>query len=601
VSCCTHSADRIRSAFSPLDPPNYRASEVPTESSIYSRPSHDLTYYNNPTAAPTTKYGEISPPSSPGPEQHQTSTSSQPRRFKSMRDVSPMDENRGKSANAPHGSGIPVLRKAPPTIQTGVAPPTQKFWGGKVAPDSKVRWDEYSGEPTASNAGRTGSVSPGSYAKDVATRQPMTMGYQVSISGPSKKSVGFSERLGRTSARPPPVETTKHEPWSRATGRSQIAPPLKDQPSDRPLQLPRKTLSPTSERSNVSVPNALAASARRGVEGADTGSVADNPHDLNAHDDLIKPTVPLKVGRNTPPRIFASPVTPTYPKGLGIQTYPSPRTPTHKTSTESADTVIHEQAFAKEIPAPQRITTPPQDPIARKSIDHTPPKDKQAPTSRFSWTTYNSSTTYQHSPPPSPPNLPTATPPRQRVVTEPISAATAASSILSRRRPVPQADTTSVSVPTPKAAAPDTPGTALIHPAMSSPTSPGPVSPSSASVYSTATTGTSKALPLPPTSLSAADHIAVLESAMEDLRIRRSNVYRLLNDLNNAAPPNPLITDFKRARLVEQRKRAFEDELSEIKREEYDVGMKLHRAWKKRERDDPNQAGSAIWVRRVTS
>lgn len=73
-----------------------------------------------------------------------------------------------------------------------------------------------------------------------------------------------------------------------------------------------------------------------------------------------------------------------------------------------------------------------------------------------------------------------------------------------------------------------------------------------------------------------------------------------MNDLNNAAPPNPLITDFKRARLVEQRKRAFEDELNEIKREEYDVGMKLHRAWKKRERDDPN-CGSAIWVRRVTS
>lgn len=77
-------------------------------------------------------------------------------------------------------------------------------------------------------------------------------------------------------------------------------------------------------------------------------------------------------------------------------------------------------------------------------------------------------------------------------------------------------------------------------------------------------------------------------------------MYRLLNDLNNAAPPNPLITDFKRARLVEQRKRAFEDELSEIKREEHDVGLLLHRAFKKRERDDPN-LGSALWVRRVTS
>jgi hypothetical protein len=113
-------------------------------------------------------------------------------------------------------------------------------------------------------------------------------------------------------------------------------------------------------------------------------------------------------------------------------------------------------------------------------------------------------------------------------------------------------------------------------------------------------TSTSKALPLPPSSLTAADHIAVLESALEDLRIRRSNVYRLLSDLNNAAPPNPLVTPFKVMRVVEQRKRGFEDELSEIKREEYEVGMKLHRAWKKREREDPN-VGSAIWVRRVTS
>jgi hypothetical protein len=31
------------------------------------------------------------------------------------------------------------------------------------------------------------------------------------------------------------------------------------------------------------------------------------------------------------------------------------------------------------------------------------------------------------------------------------------------------------------------------------------------------------------------------------------------------------------------------------------VGLKLHRAWKKREREDPNSNGSALWVRRVTS
>jgi hypothetical protein len=513
-----------------------------------------------------------------------------------MRDVSPMDENRGKGPKSPTASNIPVLRKAPSSIQTGVTQPAQKFWGGKVAPDSKVRWDEYSGEPTASNAGRTGSVSPGTYAKTVAStgQQPMGMGYHVSVSGPDKKNVGFSERLGRLSSRPAPVETPKYEPWSRATGRSQIAPPLKDQPSDKPLQLPRKRLSPIADRSNTSAPNAFAASQSRGGEGADTGSVADARPRMAAHDNLIKPTVPLKVGRNTPPRIYASPVSPNYPKGLGINTLHSPVT--QKKGTDSPDTVIHEQGLAQGISAQQRAPTPPQDSTLRKANDQTPEHHQEASNSRFSWTTYNTSTTYQHSPPPSPPNLPT--PPRQRVVTEPISAGTAASSILSRRRPIPQSDRApSNPLPPRKPLDPTTPGTAKIRTdTMSSPISSSPISPTS-----TYSTSTEKALPLPPTSLSAASHIAVLESALEDLRIRRNNVYRLLNDLNKAAPPNPLVTDFKRARLVEQRKRSFEDELTEIKREEYDVGIKLHRAWKKREREDPNAAGSAIWVRRVTS
>ena len=86
---------------------------------------------------------------------------------------------------------------------------------------------------------------------------------------------------------------------------------------------------------------------------------------------------------------------------------------------------------------------------------------------------------------------------------------------------------------------------------------------------------------------------------MEDLKVRRNNVYRLLNDLNNMAPPNPMVTDFKRMRIVEQRKKDFEGELAEIKREEHDVGLKLHRAWRKRESADPGSE-SALWVRTVT-
>ena len=125
-----------------------------------------------------------------------------------------------------------------------------------------------------------------------------------------------------------------------------------------------------------------------------------------------------------------------------------------------------------------------------------------------------------------------------------------------------------------------------------------PTSPYASSTFSNSS---KKALPHPPSALSAIDHIAYLESQQEDLRIRRNNVYRLLKDLNNAAPTNPLVTDFKKARVAEERKKAFQEELDEIRAEEHDVGLKLHRAWKKRERDDPNSNGSALWVRRVTS
>lgn len=87
---------------------------------------------------------------------------------------------------------------------------------------------------------------------------------------------------------------------------------------------------------------------------------------------------------------------------------------------------------------------------------------------------------------------------------------------------------------------------------------------------------------------------------MDDLRLRRSNVGRLLRDLNEHAPANPLVTDFRKMRERERRIREFEDELADIAREEHDTGLKLHRAWRKREREDPMGMESALWVRRVT-
>ena len=92
-----------------------------------------------------------------------------------------------------------------------------------------------------------------------------------------------------------------------------------------------------------------------------------------------------------------------------------------------------------------------------------------------------------------------------------------------------------------------------------------------------------------------ADRITLLEEQVEDLRIRRSNVNRLLSDLSSAAQPTSLGTGFKSARFIEQRKKALEEELDEIRSEEHQVGLKLHRASKRR-RETGESGNTITWV-----
>ncbi|KAF1959828.1 hypothetical protein CC80DRAFT_405754 [Byssothecium circinans] len=547
---------------------NSRVSEVPTVSSIYSQPSPELRYHYNSTGGQ-----DISPPSSPEPDQRYQDPSV-PRRFRSMRDVSPVDENRGRmnpSSRAP--SNIPVLRKAPPGLRNEEDPNAipQKFWGGKVAPNSKVRWDEYSGEPTSSNAGKSASVSPGSYAKSaLSPPSEIPMGYHVSVTGPeatARKDAPLAERANRFGTRPPPVDTKPRvEPWSRTSGRVEIVKPLKDQRTEKPFLFSRKANPVKAVEHARGASNSLATTTKPLSVANDTDIVADIPEEFDNYHNPIKPVVPLKVGRNSPPQSLASPTSPHNSTNKASYSYPSPITPTNNQSIPETET------------EPEPVTPTAKAP--RKSVEDTPGSTNSkdtGPTSRFSWTTYNSGTTYQQSPPPSPPPLPT------NILTEPISAA---SSLLDRKRPIPTADR----VPTRKPVGESTAKIMQPKTRTSDPPSPRPDS-----TFST----NSKALPRPPTELAAADHVEILESQMEDLRIRRNNVYRLLNDLNNMAPPNPMVTDFRRMRLVEQRKKDFENELAEIKVEEHDIGLKLHRAFRKREALDPN-GGSALWVRRVT-
>jgi hypothetical protein len=543
-------------------------------SSVYSQPSPELLHDHHSAAVGKPGF-DISPPSSPEPDVHQQQDSDLPRRFRSMRDVSPVDENRGRLNPSPRtASHIPVLRKAPPSLRNEGDPIPQKFWEGKVEPNSKVRWDEYSGEPASGNTGRPGQVSPGTYAREALappSRRPM--GNHVSVSGPESNArlhMTLAERANRYGKKPPPVDTRPLEPWSRATGRAEIAKPFKDQPSNEPLRLPRKSEAGRAAGLGKDASNSLTTTLGRDPR-ADTEPVANTDAGFSMHEEPIKPIVPLKVIGTSPPRGIASPISPHNPANPNPYSYPSPITPTNKQPLTASNSG---NRGARPEPAQPEPATP-KAKAAKGSVNSTPgstaSKDNGL-SSRFSWTTYNTSTTYQHSPPPSPPpSLPTSKVP-----------ASAATSILNRKRPISTAD----KIPARKPVATASPGHATI---MSS----GPPSPRPDSTYSTST---HKALPRPPTELTAVDHVQVLESQMEDLRIQRNNVFRVLNDLNSKIPSNPMITDFKRMRLVEQRKKDYAEQLAQIKREEHDVGLKLHRAWRKRD----DQSESALWVRRVT-
>jgi hypothetical protein len=96
------------------------------------------------------------------------------------------------------------------------------------------------------------------------------------------------------------------------------------------------------------------------------------------------------------------------------------------------------------------------------------------------------------------------------------------------------------------------------------------------------------------------DHVESLQAQLDDLFTQRSNVQRVLRDLLKPEASNPLTTTFRGEREREKRVQALREELNEIALAEHDVGLKLHRAHKKREREEGGE-GTTLWIKRVTS
>ncbi|KAL5338714.1 hypothetical protein BJX70DRAFT_388436 [Aspergillus crustosus] len=192
--------------------------------------------------------------------------------------------------------------------------------------------------------------------------------------------------------------------------------------------------------------------------------------------------------------------------------------------------------------------------------------DVNEPRSRFSVTTYDP--TEIGSAAPSPRSSITPSPPASILETASQSSDTARS-IMSRARPVPSANIAINKRPVRKPTPSEIPS--------------------------------NKALPPNPAEMTAQGRIEMLEAKRNDLGRRKININTIINELTQVIQPSSIAYDMAAREEVKKTVASLNNELAEIKKEEHDIGLKLVRAWKKREDEDFYGQGGSLWVQRVTS
>jgi hypothetical protein len=599
-------------------------------SSVYSQPSPDPRHEYRSEALTASYYGEVSPPSSPT------------RSFTyDHGGVSPIEESYGNNSSSRkpsqrQGSQIPVPRKAAPENTPGgamrkVTP--AKAWTKDVG-KKPMQWDDYSGEPTFDGEGKPGQVKPGEFNLRAGLRPVARKVSQPPMETEQETKAEIRDKASRFAQKGMPplsVDTSARPAWKGASGRQALVPAPKDNPG-LPAPKPRRSSKQMDEpvKSPVRSPQTF---APQPVAPAFETALVASPSVMQEQDSDsmhdIKPTPPLKTSQDKAKGNVSSPA----PSGLERTGYPSPVSPNEQATTPTQATHdYHSSPIAPrsgDIVLPKRASQTQTDKSSQSGRSSGQYQDRD-PTSRFSWTTTNTSTTYQHSPPPSPPPpMPTAYANIQSPPSPAGSHVTArvdpsvAPSILNRSHPTrrlgDQAATDPPSPPFSGRSFSITSRKPVPIPSYSDPepirqelplgdwregsTFRVPKRPQRATSLapSTTTSMNDKALPKTPGQLSAVDLITSLQAQQNDLQQQRFNIQRVIRDLEKPGMQNPLYTDFRARKAKDKRVEILKLDLAEVINAEHDVGLRLHRAWKRREREDPNTPVSILWVRRATS
>ncbi|KAK8049498.1 hypothetical protein PG994_011228 [Apiospora phragmitis] len=581
-------------------------------SSIYSQPSPVAA-----TFAAQQLRGEvyadpagISPPSSPD-------DFGRPERRPTGGDVSPIDEGNlamENPATRPGGgagrSQIPMMRRERRKNSDAAihALHESKSRERLRQRNNDVRWDKHTGEPTSKDRGLPSQVpNAHQYAQGLQARQPANDAGNV-----------FGVRLRPTRPAPDagnaPAEPSSRPDWRGASGRTPLVPPVKDTPDVAPLNVPPKSArrmnrGPSDPRrgqgvlSPVSSLESETSSPPPTQRAATTKNPSQEPNGRNTVQSSASPVQRVTAGAPDQPS----------------QRYPSPALSDDHRPTEKPAPYQARSAAIHPLPAdnPPSSPFPPNEKAIRRkpagAAGHTPqrstsssaysqhndihpsqrppggfPEEWTQPPSRFSVTTYATSATGtpRLSAEEAAPAVPT--PPRQ-YSQSPASLSPDGHSILDRKRPI-----VSGYEDKPRA---HTPAAEPIKINMDSPYYVTSL-PDLGSLERVERQGA----PLAPPEESARDRVSQLNAALKSLGNRRININQAIRQMTELMPTDNLLASDAVIAKREAEKRKVEvlrDELAEVQREEYDLGLKLHRAYKRMDREAEYEP-TGLWVRRVT-
>ncbi|KAI1846761.1 hypothetical protein JX265_008934 [Neoarthrinium moseri] len=622
----------------PRYPP--QASRDSYRNSGYGRPASSI--YSQPSPAAATfaaqqlrddVYGgphEVSPPSSPD-----ELTPRHGSRPYDRGDVSPIEEpdnslyimDRAPPSQPDHGaSSIPMMRRERRKHSDAAMRALQESKSRERLRQprphgSDVRWDPSTGEPTTSNKGRPSQINPHHYVKDLSSAKAPTGAPRATGQQPiSPFGVRLKPAQRKTAERPEPEPAPRPE-WRGGSGRTALVAPVNDKNDVTPLNIPRRSskrvargpgvLSPVSslDSETASPPPhrgaPMGVDENRSPQGTIRNVVPSAQHvpaktDNDFSTQSSYPSPPLSDGRPVPNR-----TTPQQPPRKPVQ---APPPPTHLPSPQSLYPP-NEKAIRRKPPTgpshnPQISTS--SSVYSQQDVPSAPaPRadDWAQPPSRFSVTTYATSA-HTESPRPSvdddAPPLPT--PPRQ--FTESPKPAPG-SSVLDRKRPVVKGYEEAPKSPAPPQPIKinmDSPYYVPANP-RSRPSGPRPVPYGNHSTLSVASVSSAdKILPLAPPEETARDRVTQLNAKLEALGNRRININQAIKQMTELMPTDNILASEAVIRKREAEKRKVEvlkTELADVQREEYELGLKLHRAYKRLDRDAEYEP-TGLWVRRVT-